>query len=125
LPRYGVPVVIARALGVFGAFSVMALFHIYGLMPILDREALFRVGVFFFLNGIATVSEAIVWGKKKHLLKTVLAWIFETSLATWTASGVNIPNGLSKIPWRELCDNGVVKIVRFLSTFGRSEIYGR
>jgi hypothetical protein len=82
----------------------MALFHIYGLMPILDREALFRVGVFFFLNGIATVSEAIVWGKKKHLLKTVLAWIFETSLATWTASGVNIPNGLSKILWRELCD---------------------
>jgi hypothetical protein len=45
-----------------------------------------------------------VWGKKKHLLKTVLAWIFETSLATWTASGVNIPNGLSKILWRELCD---------------------
>src|SRR6202012_3266327 len=62
LPKYGVPVVIARAIGVLGAFTLMAMFHIYGLMPILNREALFRVGVFFFVNGIATVSEASVWG---------------------------------------------------------------
>jgi hypothetical protein len=81
----------------------MALFHMYALAPILTRSALIRIGMFFFLNGIATVTEAAIWGHKKHWLKTVLAWAFETSISSWTAAGMNIPNGLSKIPWREIC----------------------
>lgn len=96
--------VIARSMGVLGAFVLMAVFHMYALAPILDREALYRIGLFFFVNGIATVAEAAVWGKRRHWLKAVLAWVFETAIATWTASGVNFPNGLSKIPWREMCD---------------------
>jgi hypothetical protein len=83
----------------------MAVFHIYALYPILSHEALVRIGVFFFLNGVATVSEAAIWGHKKHWLKTTLAWIFETTLASWAASGMNIPNGLSRILWREICDS--------------------
>lgn len=82
----------------------MAIFHMFALQPILSKTALIRVGVFFFLNGVATVSEAAVWGKKKHWLKTVVAWIFETSMASWTANGMEFPNGLSKIPWREVCN---------------------
>jgi hypothetical protein len=82
----------------------MALFHIYALYPILNGEALFRIGVFFCLNGVATVAEAAIWGKKRHWVKAVLAWAFETVLASWTAGGLSIPNGLSRIPWRELCD---------------------
>jgi hypothetical protein len=82
----------------------MAVFHVYALLPILNNQALARIGVFFFLNGIATVAEAAIWGHKKHWTKATLAWIFETLLASWTASGMNIPNGLSKIPWREICD---------------------
>jgi len=104
LPKYGIPVVIARSLGVLGAFSLMAIFHMYALYPILNREALIRIGVFFMLNGVATVTEAAIWGHKKHWLKTTLAWIFETILASWAANGLNIPNGLSRIPWKELCD---------------------
>jgi hypothetical protein len=82
----------------------MAIFHIYALWPILNYEALTRIGVFFMLNGVATVSEAAVWGRNKHWLKTALAWICETLLASWAASGLNIPKGLSRIPWRALCD---------------------
>lgn len=105
LPKYGVPVAIARPLGVWGAFLLMAVFHMYALQPILDKPALMGIGTFFAANGLATVAEAAVWGKKTHWLKALLAWIFETSIATWTAMGLNnIPNGLSKIPWREICD---------------------
>lgn len=104
LPKYGIPVVVARSLGVLGAFGLMAIFHIYALYPILNREALMRIGVFFMLNGVATVSEAAIWGHKRHWLKAAMAWLCETILASWAASGLNIPNGLSRIPWRELCD---------------------
>jgi len=104
LPKYGVPVVVARSLGVLGAFTLMAIFHIYAMSPILSREAEIRIGIFFFLNGIGTVMEAAIWGHKRHWLKTTLAWIFETTLASWTAAGLNIPSGLSRIPWKNICD---------------------
>ncbi|KIN04750.1 hypothetical protein OIDMADRAFT_17670 [Oidiodendron maius Zn] len=104
LPKYGVPDVIARPIGVLGAFSLMSLFHIYALQPILDQEGTIRVGLFFFLNGVATVVETMIWGNKKHWLKTLLSWAFETSVATWAISGMSIPHGLWRIRWEEICD---------------------
>ncbi|TVY81833.1 hypothetical protein LSUE1_G003011 [Lachnellula suecica] len=103
LPKYGVPVPIARSLGVLGAFGLMAAFHAYALAPILSKHELIRIFMFFVMNGIATVAEAALWGKKRHWVKAVLAWIFETSISSWTASGMDFPNGLSKIQWRDIC----------------------
>jgi hypothetical protein len=99
-----VPIPIARSLGVLGAFGLMAIFHVYALSPTMDTAGLQRIGMFFFLNGIATTSEALVWGQRKHWLKAVLAWVFEITLASWTAEAARIPNGLSRIHWKELCD---------------------
>jgi hypothetical protein len=104
LPKYGVPIPIARSLAVLGAFGLMAIFHVYALTPIMDSAGLQRIGLFFFLNGVATVAEALVWGHKKHWFKTLMAWVFEVVVASWTAEAARIPNGLSKIPWREMCD---------------------
>lgn len=106
LPKYGIPIPVARSLGVLGAFALMAIFHIYALAPILPRDSLVRIGLFFFLNGVATVGEAAVWKHKKHWLKTAMAWVFEVGIATWTAQASHIPNGLSKIPWRDMCSVG-------------------
>jgi hypothetical protein len=53
----------------------MAIFHIYALYPILNREALMHIGVFFMLNGVATVGEAAIWGHKRHWLKAAMAWL--------------------------------------------------
>ena len=103
LPKYGVPVRVARSLGVVAAFGLMAIFHMYALAPILPKSSLIRIGQFFLLNGIGTVVEAMIWGKRSHWVKRVLAWTFETILATWTAQAAHIPNGLSKIPWRDMC----------------------
>ena len=104
LPKYGVPTGVARSLGVLGAFGLMILFHIYAMYPVTDSQGLYRIGMFFFLNGITTVSEAAIWGHKRHWIKAALAWGFQTALATWAAQGLNIPNGLSRIRWKEMCD---------------------
>jgi hypothetical protein len=82
----------------------MGVFHMYALAPIMSNKGLQRVGVFFFMNGLGTVAEAIVWGHRKHWLKATLAWIFGVLVSSWTAEAARIPNGLSKITWREVCD---------------------
>ena len=82
----------------------MAVFHVYALTPIMDTAGLQRIGIFSFLNGIAMATEALVWGHRKHWLKMALAWAFEVAIASWTAEAAGIPNGLSRIPRRELCD---------------------
>ena len=103
LPRYGVPIIVARSLGVLATFGLMAVFHVYALAPILPPSSLLRIGLFFFFNGIGTVVEVMVWGKRRHWVKTGLAWGFETTLASWTAQGAHISNGLNRIPWRNMC----------------------
>ena len=109
LPKYGFSVVFARSCGVFAAFGLMAIFHMFILAPILPWSSLSRIGLFFFLNGVGTVVEAMIWGKRRHWLKGVLAWIFETALASWTAQAAHIPNGLSHIPWKDMCGSSFAR----------------
>ncbi|KAG4027345.1 hypothetical protein MFRU_031g00920 [Monilinia fructicola] len=103
LPKLGVPVPIARSVGILAAFFLMAVFHVYALAPMLTDKALLRIGMFFVLNGFATVGEALVWGRRESWVKTGLAWVTEMSLAAWTAGALGIPRGVHGIRWGELC----------------------
>ncbi|KAI9677992.1 MAG: hypothetical protein M1817_005936 [Caeruleum heppii] len=103
LPRYGVPVVLARSIGILGAFALMAIFHMYTLQPILPRKSLRRIGYFFVLNGLGTVLEGAFWGRRRHWLKTLLAWVFELMVSTWTIKALHIPQGLNQVPWADMC----------------------
>ena len=75
----------------------------YALSPMLTSKALFRIGMFFVLNGFATVGEAMAWGRKESWVKTALAWVTEMSLAAWTADALDFPRGVHGIKWGELC----------------------
>lgn len=82
----------------------MAIFHVYALSPILSYPELQRIGLFFIINGLGTVVEAMVWQHKKHWLRALMAWVFELSVSSWTAAGVGIPQGLGRIPLRDMCE---------------------
>jgi len=104
LPKLGFSDDIARSAGVLGAFVLMALFHLFGLAPMLPYHALKRVGLFFVINGVGTVLEAMVWRHKKHWLRAFMAWIFQLSVASWTAAALDLPQGLAGIKWGEMCN---------------------
>ncbi|KAK2812002.1 hypothetical protein FQN50_001710 [Emmonsiellopsis sp. PD_5] len=106
--RYGVPESIARAIGVIASFSLMGLFHVYGLRPLLPFDALARIYAFFLLNGFGTVVEDALWGRETHWGKTIVAWVFELIIASWTVEGLEVPKGLRDIRWSSICDVGRV-----------------
>ncbi|KAK2796091.1 hypothetical protein FQN52_000065 [Onygenales sp. PD_12] len=106
--RYGVPDSISRAVGVIASFSLMGLFHVYGLRPLLPFDALARIYAFFLMNGFGTVIEDAIWGRETHWGKTILAWVFELGIASWTVEGLSVPKGLRDIQWSSICDVGRV-----------------
>ncbi|KAF3910007.1 hypothetical protein AA313_de0202320 [Arthrobotrys entomopaga] len=85
LKTIGIPKPIARGFGVIGAFTLMGIFHGYtGWSVMRDiAEGWTKVIGFFMINGIATVFEDLIWGRKKSWLRTALAWVFEIALASW------------------------------------------
>ncbi|KAK2759020.1 hypothetical protein FQN54_003119 [Arachnomyces sp. PD_36] len=101
--NFGVPVQLARGAGVIASFFLMAMFHVYGLWPLLSGPALLRIGAFFVLNGVGTVVEEAIWGRRTHWVKTVLAWTYELAVASWTAEGLDIPEGLAGVDLTALC----------------------
>lgn len=84
----------------------MGVFHAYALAPLLPVDALARVCAFFLLNGIGTVIEDAVWGRHMHWGKTLLAWVFELGIASWTVEGLSVPKGLRNVAWSSICDVG-------------------
>ncbi|KAA8570461.1 hypothetical protein EYC84_002742 [Monilinia fructicola] len=104
LPKLGVPGP-DRSIGgnPGGFFFLMAVFHVYALAPMLTDKALLRIGMFFVLNGFATVGEALVWGRRESWVKTGLAWVTEMSLGGLDSRRAGIPRGVHGIRVGELC----------------------
>ena len=104
LPPRGIPEDFARGIGIIASFALMGFFHVYALAPILPIDAQARICAFFLVNGVGTVIEDAVWGKREHWVKALLAWVFELAVASWTVEGLSVPPGLRNIQWSSLCD---------------------
>ncbi|KAF2270650.1 hypothetical protein CC78DRAFT_411118, partial [Lojkania enalia] len=101
--RLRVPRRAARSAAVVAAFSLMAVFHMYALEPLLNDEGRRKIGWFFVVNGIFTVAEVAVWGRKRHWARTVVAWCIELAISTWTIRAVPIADGVLGADWKGLC----------------------
>lgn len=104
LPPHGVPEDFARGIGIIASFALMGFFHVYALAPLLPIDAQARICAFFLVNGVGTVIEDALWGKREHWVKALLAWVFELGVASWTVEGLSVPHGLRNIEWSSLCD---------------------
>ncbi|KAF2186797.1 hypothetical protein K469DRAFT_705305 [Zopfia rhizophila CBS 207.26] len=94
---------IARSAGVVASFTLMAVFHMYALAPLLSDQGMKRIGVFFVGNGVLTVVEVAVWGKKRHWVRALMAWGIELSLASWTVIAIPVADGVLGADWKGLC----------------------
>ncbi|KAF2201774.1 hypothetical protein GQ43DRAFT_335495, partial [Delitschia confertaspora ATCC 74209] len=106
LRRLGFPKALSRSAGVVSGFALMAIFHVYALSPLLNSEGMWRIGVFFTANGVFTVLEVAIWGRKRHWARGVIAWIVESWLATWTVVAIPVADGVLGANWRALCKPG-------------------
>ncbi|KAF2437353.1 hypothetical protein P171DRAFT_437761 [Karstenula rhodostoma CBS 690.94] len=103
LTKVRVPRHIARSLAVVASFGLMAVFHAEIMSPLLSPEGKMRIGLFFVLNGIFTVIEVAVWGKRRDWRRALMAWIIELSLASWAVQTAQVADGLLNADWRGLC----------------------
>lgn len=99
----GVPKKMAKGAGMLAVFVLMGFFHVYALLPLLSAEGLRRILVFFAGNGLLTVLEFAVWGKRKHWLKAAMAWGVEIAFASRTVQGMGFPDGLRNLRWSQVC----------------------
>ncbi|KAK5151727.1 hypothetical protein BJ546DRAFT_227031 [Cryomyces antarcticus] len=106
LRRMGLPEQAARAGGVMAAFAAMAAFHVHGLAPLVSNDGLWRIWWFFLANGALVVLETAVWGKKKHWVRTLVAWGVEGVMASWCIRGLRIPQGVGHVTWGDVCGVG-------------------
>ncbi|KAF2739274.1 hypothetical protein EJ04DRAFT_508978 [Polyplosphaeria fusca] len=103
LRQLGAPKPVCRAAAVFSGFLLMAIFHVYALQPMLTEEGEWRIGMFFILNGVFTVIEVAIWGKKRHWFRAVMAWAIELSLSSWAVAAVDVADGVLEADWKDLC----------------------
>ncbi|KAJ4345235.1 uncharacterized protein N0V89_011364 [Didymosphaeria variabile] len=103
LTTVGVPRRVARSFAVIASFSLMAVFHAEVMSPLLPPEGKMRIGLFFVLNGVFTVIEVAVWGKKRDWRRALMAWIIELALASWAVQTAQVADGLLHADWRGLC----------------------
>ncbi|KAF2799135.1 hypothetical protein K505DRAFT_321387 [Melanomma pulvis-pyrius CBS 109.77] len=98
-----IPRAAARGAAVVASFVLMAAFHVYALAPLLSLEGRKRIGVFFVGNGVLTVLESVVWGRRRHWLRAGMAWGVELALASWTVGAAEVADGVLAVDWRALC----------------------
>lgn len=89
--------------GVLGGFGVMAIFHVWALAPYVKPEGLVRVAVFFFANGVGSILDYWLWGKKITPERVIINWAYEIFWSQWTVAKCDIPDGLMAIDFRNLC----------------------
>jgi hypothetical protein len=99
----GVPHKVARAFAVIASFGLMAAFHAEIMSPILSAEGKLRIALFFVFNGVITVIESAIWGKKRDWRRALMAWIVELALASWAVETAQVADGLLNADWRALC----------------------
>lgn len=99
----GVPHKVARAFAVIASFGLMAAFHAEIMSPILSAEGKLRIALFFVFNGVITVIESAIWGKKRDWRRALMAWILELALASWAVETAQVADGLLNADWRALC----------------------
>ena len=89
--------------GVLGGFGVMAVFHVWALAPYVPPEGLWRVAVFFMVNGAGSIVDYWIWEKRNSWFRVVMNWGFEVLLAQWTVEKCNIPDGVFAVDFRNIC----------------------
>jgi len=89
--------------GVMGGFGLMALFHVWALSPYVEPVGLSRVAVFFMANGAGSVADYWVWERQNTWTRVVVNWAFEIFLAQYTVAKFDIPDGLLRIDYRNIC----------------------
>ncbi|KAF3902605.1 hypothetical protein ABW21_db0208575 [Orbilia brochopaga] len=110
LTALGAPRNVAAGGGVIAAFALMGVFHAYiGWAVMRDSVRGWAVVVGFFVaNGVATVVESAVWGRRQSWLRAALAWGVELSLASWAMSGVEFPGWLWRVHDPRFCHVSVL-----------------
>ena len=98
-----IPRQVARSFAVVASFSLMAVFHAEVMSPILSAEGKMRIGLFFILNGVFTVIEVAIWGKRRDWRRALMAWVIELTLASWAVEKAQVADGLLHADWRGLC----------------------
>lgn len=100
---FTLPKKLTRFCAMIASFTLMGGFHAYAMAPILTAEGRWRIGIFFVANGVFTVLEVAVWGRRRSWVRGFFAWVIELTLASWTISVVGVADGLLGADWRGMC----------------------
>jgi Membrane bound O-acyl transferase family len=89
--------------GVLGAFALMAVFHVWAFAPYFRPEGLFRVAVFFMVNGVGCIFDNAIWGERITWLRVIVNWLYQLFWAQYTVRECDIPDGLLAIDFKNFC----------------------
>jgi hypothetical protein len=89
--------------GVLGGFGVMAIFHVWSLAPYVRPEGLVRVALFFLANGVGSLADYWMWGKRNTPERVIINWMYEIFWSQYAIAKCDVPNGLAAIDFQRIC----------------------